>query len=221
VATIEQVLHRRTDYSSFLIHLTRAQEGLSARNALRQILNQRRLQARNPHCLFVRQIPAQHAHRFNVVCFTEAPLHQIKAFLGEIQGRQVKLGPYGLVFTKTFIAGRGGNPAFYINTYHQLDLRNAALALFQRAQQQGFPAALTRLLPFVNIFGRTRSGGRYDFHWEREWRVVGDVTFNYRDVVVGLCPEDRVDDFEEEFSGVKFISPRWGLDRIMTHLLGD
>src|SRR5262249_54774487 len=48
--------------------------------------------------------------------------------------------------------------------------------------------------------------------------IVGDLKFKYADVVVGLCPEDRVDELEEEFHNVKFISPRWGLDRIIEHL---
>ena len=48
---------------------------------------------------------------FNVVCFTEAPLHEIRLFVGSIEGRGVVLEPYGLVFTKEFIGKQGGNPA--------------------------------------------------------------------------------------------------------------
>ena len=153
------------------------------------------------------------------MCFTEAPLHQIKAFLGKIQGRDLELGPYGLVFTKEFISSQGGNPAFYINTHHSRELRDAALALFNRAREDNFEdSGLTPLLPYINIFGKTASGGRYDFYWEREWRVVGDLNFRRTDVVVGLCPADRVAEFEKEFRGLRFISPRWGLDEIITHL---
>jgi hypothetical protein len=129
------------------------------------------------------------------------------------------LEPYGLVFTKDFIARRGGNPTFYINTHHQSELRDAALDLFYEAQDIGFeehPA--TSLLPFFNIFGKTTGGGRYDFYWEREWKVVGDVAFGYDDIVVGLCPQNRIPRFEQNFPDVQFISPRWGLDDIVRHL---
>jgi hypothetical protein len=124
-----------------------------------------------------------------------------------------------LVFAKEFISGNGGNPAFYVNTQHQRELRDAANALFNRARQEGFDdSPLTPLLPYINIFGKTAHGGRYDFYWEREWRVVGDVDFRYKDVVVGLCPGRRIDEFETEFKNVRFISPHWGLDAIITHL---
>lgn len=221
MATIEQRLRGRADYSSFLVHLTRRQGDRPARGVLRQILRDRRLRAQNPYCLFHHQIAEDERQHFNVVCFTEAPLHQIKAFLGEIDGRSVELEPYGLVFTKEFIGSKGGNPSFYINTYHHNDLRNAARELFQLARDAGFAGhPATRLLPFVNIFGRTAGGGRYDFYWEREWKVLGDITFTYGDVVVGLCPENRIDDFENRFPAIKFISPRWGLDDIIKHLGG-
>jgi hypothetical protein len=165
------------------------------------------------------QVDDDDEEHFNVVCFTEAPLHQIKTFIGKIEGRNIELGPYGLVFTKDFISSKGGNPALYIDTHHDSTLRKAAVALFNQAQEDGFDdSPLTPLLPFINIFGKTTTGARYDFYWEREWRVVGDLKFNYADVVVGLCPPDRIDEFEEEYPKVKFISPRWGLDEIITHL---
>jgi Putative abortive phage resistance protein AbiGi, antitoxin len=219
VRTIEQVLATRADYSSFLVHLTRKQEKLSARRVLKKILRETCLAARDAHCLFLRAIPDGAEEHFNVVCFTEAPLHQIKTFLGKIQGRNIELGPYGLVFTKEFISKQGGNPAFYVNTHHHRRLRDAATALFERAETEGFDDSdLTPLLPFINIFGKKQGGGRHDFYWEREWRVVGAVQFNKKDVVVGLCPADRVAEFEKEFKNIRFISPRWGLDAIITHL---
>jgi hypothetical protein len=150
VRTIEQVLAARADYSSFLVHLTRKQEKLPARKVLKKILQEKRLSARGPHCLFLRNIPKAAAKHFNVVCFTEAPLHQIKTSLGEIQGRNLQLGPYGLVFTKEFISTKGGNPAFYVNTHHHHELRDAAMALFEQAKEGGFgDSDVTPLLPYI------------------------------------------------------------------------
>jgi hypothetical protein len=219
MATIEQRLSGRADYSSFLVHLTRRQGTIPARRILRRILREQVLRAQNPYCLFYNQIEEDERENFDVVCFTEAPLHQIRAFLGRIDGRSVRLEPYGLVFTKDFIARHGGNPAFYINTHHQSELRDAALDAFYEAREVGFDDhPVAPLLPFFNIFGRTIAGGRYDFYWEREWKVVGDVEFNDADIVVGLCPADRIRRFEHDFPGIRFISPRWGLDEIVSHL---
>jgi len=219
VRTIEQVLAGRADYSSFLAHLTRKGARLSARRVLKKILRDRCLRARDAHCLFRHRVPRGAEQYFNVVCFTEAPLHQIKTFIGKIEGRDIHLGPYGLVFTKEFVSEAGGNPALYVNTQHHRQLRDAANALFEQAEDEGFAnSALTPLLPYINIFGRTAGGGRYDFYWEREWRVVGDLHFDYDDVVVGLCPEDRIEGFEDEFHDVRFIYPGWSLDAIITHL---
>ena len=129
------------------------------------------------------------------------------------------LEPYGVVFTKDFIGQKGGNPALYINTYHQDELRNAALELFHRTEEEGFEeSSITKLLPFINIFGKKANGGIYDFHWEREWRVGGDIVFTHADVMVGLCPEDEIQAFQHDFPEVTFISPCWGLDQIITHL---
>ena len=222
VPTIEEVLSGRADYSTFLVHLTRAQGLKPAREVLHEILEQRCLAAIRPHCLFgpiLNNFDDDDRKHFNVACFTEAPLHQIGLFIGPIEGRGVELEPYGLVFTKEFIGTKGGNPALYINTYHQDELKNAALDLFGKAHEDGFEdSSITRLLPFVNIFGKTATGGTYDFHWEREWRVVGDVEFTWSDVVVGLCPEGEIEEFADEFPAVPFICPFWGLDRIITHL---
>lgn len=46
-ATIEQLLHRRTDLSTFVVHFTRSAQDMSALDNLRSILSGRKLEARN------------------------------------------------------------------------------------------------------------------------------------------------------------------------------
>lgn len=58
-----------------------------------------------------------------------------------------------------------------------------------------------------------------DWHWEREWRIVGDLVFELDDVHCGLCPEDDIPYFEDKYSGVVFISPHWGINRILDKLV--
>lgn len=98
--------HRnRDDFSRFLVHLTRDYEGNSARSNLREILRAKRIEARNPHCLFQPKIERIGfsdvlKRQFNTVCFTEAPLNQLRFLTREVVGRRIQLKPYGLVFWK-------------------------------------------------------------------------------------------------------------------------
>src|SRR6266699_4474424 len=118
MASIEKRLGVRSDYSSFLVHLIRRHTGMPTRGVLRQILADKRLRAKNAHCLFKYDFEEHDADHFNVVSLTEAPLQQIKTFLGRIDGRKINMTSYGLVFTTEFVSEQGGNPVLYINTRH-------------------------------------------------------------------------------------------------------
>jgi len=69
--------------------------------------------------------------RFNTVCFTEIPLHQINRIVTDIPGRKIKLKPYGLVFWRDQLLERGANPAIYINA-HSTQLRDYLIDQFNR-----------------------------------------------------------------------------------------
>ncbi|MBA7678327.1 hypothetical protein ES703_86600 [subsurface metagenome] len=59
-----------------------------------------------------------------------------------------------------------------------------------------------------------------DFHWEREWRIVGNLKFDLNDIYCGLCPEGDISYFENKYVPVKFISPYWGINKILDKLVG-
>jgi hypothetical protein len=78
---------------------------------------------------------------------------------------------------------------------------------------------------------------RYERIWlskrilvEREWRYNEDFKFSWSEVVFGLCPERRIEEFEsmeeeiesadEEGHKIKFVDPKWSLERIIAHLAG-
>ena len=48
MANIEELLHRRPDLSTFVVHLTRNHQGRSARENLLSILQDQRISARTP-----------------------------------------------------------------------------------------------------------------------------------------------------------------------------
>jgi len=202
------IKRKRTDLSTFLVHLTRDYNGIKAYKNLDNILTNRKIEARNAYGLFQYDTNAK-----KVVCFTEAPLDQIKTFIEEkIPGRKIELSSYGLVFTQRAVIEKGGNPTFYINTCKDTTYKDAIKSISRRLTND---ADFLKLKPFFNEFGK-----KIDFYWEREWRVPGDFTFDYKDVVVGLCPEEAIERYEGNFNKVKFIDPCWALEEIIIKLVG-
>jgi hypothetical protein len=73
---IHDILHRRTDRSTFLVHLTRTHEGTTAKDRLRAIYDDRKLIAGSPmgwaaERLRRRDPDSQDAQSQRVVCFSE------------------------------------------------------------------------------------------------------------------------------------------------------
>ena len=93
----------RDDVSRFVVHLTRRYDETSAQKILISILNERKIEARNAHCLFSPLFSelgfsSLLKSKFKTVCFTETPLTQIASLCRTIPGRRIKLRPYGVVF---------------------------------------------------------------------------------------------------------------------------
>lgn len=166
-----------------------------------------------------------------VVCFSETPLEHIYSLVADIQGRQVRLEPYGVLFTKLAARRLGVNPIWYVDQtagqQEQWRTARAVDALKQAAVASGDfhnqPAA--RLLPFFEQMG-TWPQGQKEFWWEREWRHIGDVALPFG--CLYLCPEDEFDEFVPRIDGEhisawnrrkrEYIDPRWGLEQIVAHL---
>jgi hypothetical protein len=221
----EIALSGREDVSRFMVHLTRDDredypQGGTARANLTSILRERRVLAVAPHCTFnrgVAKLPEKIARRFNTACFTETPLNQLHLLVREIPGRRVKLSSYGVCFRKEFIVQQGGQPALYINEYDgNTWLRECVDELFTRSvSAKKLTKPLWRILPFVNSMHE-----RYDFSWEREWRVLGDLNFLTRDIVCVILPADREAPLKERMArqGIATISPGWTYEQIVAEL---
>jgi len=71
-----------------------------------------------------------------------------------------------------------------------------------------------RLFPFLNAMHE-----KYDFSWEREWRVLGNLSFTAGDIVCVILPEN-----DEKFRmaatefGVPAIAPGWSYEKIIMEL---
>ena len=216
----ERAIEGRTDLSRFVIHLTRDDtedfdEGQSARENFKGIVSDRKVVAFRPHCLHAKRIPKAVRQQYSVCCFTEVPLTELHLLTRPIQGRDVRLSDYGFVFSREFLVSKGAQPAIYINSYGgETWTREAADTIYEMAKRKRFRGGkLRRLLPYLNAMHE-----RYDFTWEREWRVVGDLAFAPADVVCVILPEDGEEELKRVFLkyGVPVISPGWSVERIVS-----
>lgn len=215
----------REDFSRFVVHLTRDDSetfnnGSPARENFLKILKSRKIHAYRPHCIFSRRLndlSKTSRGKLKVACFTEVPLNQLHLLTRPIEGREIEFEPYGFVFTKEFIAAAGGQPAIYINSYSRNSwLREGVEELFSQAHNGGkFENTLWRILPFLNAMHE-----RYDFSWEREWRVLNKLEFKHDDLVCVILPDEGEDEIKETLAnaGVAVISPGWSYEHIVSQL---
>ncbi len=206
-------MDKKGDFSYLLVHLTRRSADKSAQDVLYDILSERTLEARNPWCIWKRSLEyptnASLRQHFNVVCFTETPLDQISSLLKKLEGRRYQPDPYGLVFRKSYIRANGGNPVFYTTK----EIADPLHILYENQKSSADPK-VCKLLALVTL---CEEGN--DWHWEREWRIVGDLKFDLSDIYCGLCPEQDISYFKDGYKEVRFIDPLWGAKRILDELV--
>jgi len=218
----EEFFAMKRDFSPLLVHLTR--DGVDesgtpcvpAREVLDQILDEKTLRAFSyNHCLFGPNLESQNSSlqdKFKVVCFTETPIDQIEVLTKPLRGRKFKLEPYGLVFNKKYVRERGGNPVFYATKEIAKPLWDLYWPLRGKAVKQS-SEGICKLLALVTLCDESS-----DWHWEREWRIVGDLKFEPTDIYCGLCPEAEISYFENKHE-VIFIDPTWSINKILDKLV--
>lgn len=245
---IEDLLHRRNDLSTFLVHLTRDADGETARDNLLNILVTRELEARTPMGLGSAYFENEEfAATQRMVCFTETPLEHVWMMCEEIEFRTVTMAPYGVVFTKTWARRRGVNPVMYIDITaghnwltgplnQMLDVAHAGHAIvregdgFARVDLAHSPIAA--LTPFLEPMGRP-GNVRREWWWEREWRHRGNLFFQWWDLVAVFVPQDDHAAFAESFDErlaelhlarppdpLRYLDPRWGQERMIATFAG-
>jgi hypothetical protein len=228
--TIGQVLGRRNDLSTFVVHLTKETPGAETEKStalenLSSMLRDGWIEARTPMGWGLRKMltPREAYDSQAVVCFTETPLEQIHGLL-DIENRQVDLQPYGLAFTKMVARGKGANPVWYVDTTdrHPALLRNALDELLERALGAEGPFVnhpASRLLPYFEEMGVSRAGARKEFWWEREWRHVGHFSFSPSDIALVVAPSQH-HDVLRQIANRPCIDPEWSLERMIASLAG-
>lgn len=153
----------RNDISSRLTHLTKGENTQTAFENLLNILEDKKIIGSTTETGFIiGQTPA--------VCLQEAPLNAIaENLLYEKQLREetqckVRYMAFGVRFNKTFIYRKGGRPVIYEKK-----------------------ETMKEILPkkeYWRIVNYDLSNSAYMLDWthEREWRVPGDLAFEYRNI---------------------------------------
>jgi hypothetical protein len=247
--SIEEVLNRRSDLSTFIVHLTRDHgDGETAKTRLLSIIAERRLRAgatprgwaasvRRPPayvdlCLTDEQLATQVA-----ISFSETPLEHIYSLYANIANRQVHLSPYGLAITKMVARRAGVNPVWYVDLTpavpeHPMRIRNALNHLVVKATAEGWFGEIRDLFQCVEGMQTRRDNQgnittQVEFWWEREWRHVYDMGLALIwDKIIWLCPEPEIPEITNAVNGgnaatpVHCIDPGWSLERIVGHLAG-
>ena len=236
---IDQLLARRTDLSTFLVHLTRSDETASAKDRLKGILNEQKIFARSAFGMATaelqkRQLPEDHQR---AVCFTETPLQNVNLLTEKIAGRDCQFEPYGIAIARKQARKSGANPVWYLDITPGHDwLTNPVNALVNEAIEKGdfHNQPIAKLTPFLEQMGSRPNGNdpwdrgyKKEFWWEREWRHVGDFSLPSRYIV--LCPSAEIPEIKAVIDGllpiyepdkVSYIDPRWSLEMIIGRLAG-
>jgi hypothetical protein len=244
MVSIERLLQRRSDLSSFLVHLTRGADMAEARGNLLSMAREWVIEARTAMGMAdeLQEYLEEHATQ-KVVCFTETPLEHMWMMTENIDSRQKHFAPYGLVFTRTSARRTSCNPVWYIDMTYRVgvdwltkpvnNMVAAAVADSKDADGRIIPERLAdhdifRVTPFFEQMGPTKDAMK-EFWWEREWRHVGDYHFEPRHVVAFVAPEEDHDALRAELIEMDdkyakrphaLLDPAWGLERTIATLSG-
>ncbi len=228
----------RSDFSNFIVHLTK---GNKAAKNLINILKQQTIEAKKVHCVFGPKIISKQLgftsklrNAFKTVCFTETPIDQIQKLTEEMPERNIKLKPYGLVFSRDYLLEKGANPAFYLNSkgtalkkylIDQFDYNFSGIKKYKewKEQEDDFYREIIQYYSLINDMS-----SRYDFSWEREWRYCGNFKFNYTNLVAIVaeapkkfhqqCEPEIPDKKKRYFNRTPIISPSWNYEDIISEL---
>jgi hypothetical protein len=134
----------------------------------------------------------------DMVCFCDIPVEDL-----EIHTQ--KYGYFGLSFRKEFIASRGGAPVFYIpqQTAEEFDKEIWPEIYPLKPPNKGDKArffTLEKVLSYLKSFDYTLSeDDKKNYYFEREWRLLGSLTFILKEVRRVFLPEFYAERFRKDF----------------------
>jgi hypothetical protein len=169
--------------SEHVVHMAKGRNTHEAYDNIIGILGSRKIEARKPFGIARNAAPDPSSQC--AACFSEIPVER----LDRLAARRIPGYPdgwHGIGFSKAMVIKRGGGPVLYayFGTPHEIAVRE----LIQQAQISQMPNdPIWRLTPLIDVPGAYKS--QYYFEWEREWRHVGDFSFDISDVAFLVMPE--------------------------------
>lgn len=197
------------DMSPFVVHFAKASENRTAYDNCIGILADRRIEARG-------RFGTGKSYKASPrsTCFSEIPLHYLSRLAK-------KRGPYGIGFRKEFLVARNGGPIMY--AYKDTSHAKALSDLVSMAKSDPNDP-IWKIAPFVDQPGEY-GPKQYFYEWEREWRHVGNFSFDENDAAFLIIPEDShsiARDFFEQAERDQlgpnytcpFIDPYWSAEKV-------
>jgi hypothetical protein len=159
------------DMSQYVVHFTKSPDVFA------DILATGYLKASGPFGFsWARKVEEVHG-RHHSVCFSEVPLDKVERLTH-------RHGNYGIAFTKDFIRDRQGARVWYVDQGSE-QAHSLNEHLRELKSRRDFSHPMWDLTPFMDLV----MPGRYEWDWEREWRVRGDLRFLLEDVAFVITPE--------------------------------
>lgn len=223
--TSKDLIARRSDLSTFIVHLTRDEEnGETAIEHLKSIIRDLTIEARNMYGAARARfndlkdeegvvITSADEESQKVVCFTETPLQYLHLMMKKIDGRKFKFGPYGIGVTKSVARENGVNPVWYLDIspgHNWLTSPvNSLIDSAIKSSAKFSKSDIAAIAPFIEQMGigiKKYDGVPYrkEFWWEREWRHKGN--FKLPNHVLIICPEDEKSTFEQIVNDANLLS---------------
>ena len=196
------------DMSEYVVHLTGPAQA-------EDILRSATIEARTPTGTARRF--AELGDSQQSVCLSEIPIGHLD--------RLTRRGEYGIGFYKEFIDAQDGQMVTYLRKGTSAEARFQKLV--RDAMIGGIDPAdplwkITQFIDNPGPYGQTR----YEFEWEREWRVPHHLRFDKNEVAFLLAPEEYHDWMRQtawrtltprEYQGA-VLDPRWDIARVQHEL---
>lgn len=169
-------ISRRSDFSCGLVHLTKGTKNRTTIQTLIKILNDKELIGGTGYI----------CGNNSVVCFQDVPLQSLsenifyEQKLHHEDGNPIRYSAFGLRFSKDFIYKNGGRPVLY----EQTEIAKKILP-----EEEHWRIVCLDLKNSNNVT---------DWTHEREWRIKGNLKFEWKDVEILLSQEYDIKRFLEE-----------------------
>lgn len=147
-------------------------------------------------------------------CLSEIPL----GWLGRLADRH---GHFGVGFTKEYVRSLGGAPVWYL--WKDSPAAELVQELVRQAMRRRDASdAIWQITPFIENPGRG-DAYRYEFDWEREWRVRDGLLFELLDLQFLFAPKAEHDWvrhvlWEHDIGDMPVFDPTWSMDELQQKL---